>query len=56
MQIRKLFSFLLQIIIGGLAAAFLYILLVEPNLLQKNDTRVVEVRETSTPADTAGRH
>ena len=48
MQIRKLFSFLLQIIIGGLAAAFLYILLVEPNLLQKNDTRVVEVRETST--------
>ena len=47
MQIRKLFYFLLQIIIGGLAAAFLYVLLVEPNLLQKNDTRIVEVRETS---------
>ncbi len=50
MQIRKLFSFLLQIITGGLAAAFLYVLLVEPALLQKNDTRIVEVRETSTQA------
>ena len=48
MQIRKLFSFLLQIITGGLAAAFLYVLLVEPDLLQKGDARIVEVRETST--------
>ena len=48
MQIRKLFSSLLQIITGGLAAAFLYILLIEPDLLQKSDTHIVEVRETST--------
>ncbi|MGB5441492.1 MAG: trypsin-like peptidase domain-containing protein [Gammaproteobacteria bacterium] len=48
MQIRKLFSFLLQIITGGLAAAFLYVLLVEPDLLQKGDARIVEVRETGT--------
>ncbi|MGB5439930.1 MAG: trypsin-like peptidase domain-containing protein [Gammaproteobacteria bacterium] len=48
MQIRKLFSFLLQITTGGLAAAFLYVLLVEPDLLQKGDARIVEVRETGT--------
>ncbi|MCK5481166.1 MAG: Do family serine endopeptidase [Gammaproteobacteria bacterium] len=47
MQIRNIFSFLLQTIMAGLAAAFLYILLVEPNLLEKG-TNVVEFRESST--------
>ena len=46
MRIRNFFSFLLQTIMAGLAAAFLYVLLVEPNLLEK-ETNVVEVRETS---------
>ena len=47
MRIRNFFSFLLQTIMAGLAAAFLYVLLVEPNLLEK-ETNVVEVRESST--------
>jgi serine protease DegS len=46
MRIRNFFSFLLQTIMAGLAAAFLYVLLVEPNLLEK-ETNVVEVRESS---------
>jgi len=46
MRIRNFFSFLLQTIMAGLAAAFLYVLLIEPNLLEK-ETNVVEVRETS---------
>jgi len=48
MRIRNFFSFLLQTIMAGLAAAFLYVLLVEPNLLEK-ETSVVEVRESSKP-------
>jgi serine protease DegS len=46
MRIRNLFSFLLQTIMAGLAAAFLYVLLIEPNLLEK-ETNVVEVQESS---------
>ena len=46
MRIRNFFSFLLQTIMAGLAAAFLYVLLIEPNLLEK-ETNVVEVRESS---------
>ena len=46
MAIRKSFVFFLQTIMTGLAAAFLYVLLVQPELL-RNDERVVEV--TSTP-------
>jgi len=48
MRIRNFFSFLLQTIMAGLAAAFLYVLLVEPRLLEK-ETNVVEVRESSKP-------
>ena len=47
MAIRKSIVFFLQTVMTGLAAAFLYILLVQPDLL-RNDERVVEV--TSTPA------
>jgi serine protease DegS len=46
MRIRNFFSFLLQTIMAGLAAAFLYVLLIEPNLLEK-ETNVVELRESS---------
>ena len=42
MAIRKLLSFLLQTIMTGLAAAFLYVLLIDPELLRHHDT-VVEV-------------
>jgi serine protease DegS len=45
MAIRKFLSFLLKTVVTGLAAAFLYVLLVQPYLL-RNDTRIVEVRET----------
>ena len=48
MQIRKIFSFGLQTVMAGLAAAFLYVLLAEPNLLKQETNNVVEVRETST--------
>jgi len=54
MAIRKFLSFLLQTVMTGLAAAFLYVLLVQPYLL-RNDTRIVEVRETqdeNSPATT----
>lgn len=47
MAIRKSFVFIVQTVMTGLAAAFLYILLVQPDLL-RNEDRVVEV--TSTPA------
>jgi len=45
MAIRKFLSFILQTVMAGLAAAFLYILLIQPELLRTN-TRIVEVRET----------
>ena len=46
MAISKFLSFILQAITAGLAAAFLYILLVQPDLL-RNDSKIVEVRETA---------
>ena len=45
MAIRKFLSFLLQTIMTGLAAAFLYVLLIDPDLLRNNGT-VVEVVES----------
>ena len=57
MAIRKFLSFLLQTVMTGLAAAFLYVLLIDPDLLRDNST-VVEVIESrkgtgpSTAADT----
>jgi len=59
MAIRKLVSFVLQAVTTGLAVAFLYILLVQPDLL-RTAGNVVEVRETpappaaATPAAAAG--
>ncbi len=47
MAFRKSFVFVVQTVMTGLAAAFLYVLLIQPDLL-RNDDRVVEV--TSTPA------
>jgi serine protease DegS len=44
MAIRKLLSFVLQTIVAGLAAAFLYVLLIQPELMQST-TQVVAVRE-----------
>ena len=55
MRIRNFFSFLLQTIMAGLAAAFLYVLLVEPNLLEK-ETNVVEVRESSAAPASEAEH
>jgi len=53
MAIRKFLSFILQTIMTGLAAAFLYVLLIDPDLLRSRST-VVEViespQETTTPA------
>ena len=46
MAISKFLSFILQAITAGLAAAFLYILLIQPDLL-RNNTNIVEVRETA---------
>jgi serine protease DegS len=54
MAIRKFFSFLLQTITAGLAVAFLYILVMQPELL-RNRSSVVEVRET-TAQPAAPRH
>ena len=52
MVFRKPINFILQTIVVGLAAAFIYVLLVEPQLL-KHDTNVVEVTETpATPPET----
>jgi serine protease DegS len=45
MSILKFLSFIAQTITAGLAAAFLYILLVQPDLL-RNSGNIVEVRET----------
>ncbi len=45
MAIRKSLFFILQTIIAGLAAAFVYVLLVQPQLLRTDGT-VVEVTET----------
>ena len=52
MAIRKFLSFLLQTVMTGLAAAFLYVLLVQPYLL-RDSTRIVEVRETPTASSPA---
>jgi len=51
MAISKFLSFILQAITAGLAAAFLYILLVQPDLL-RNDSNIVEVRETTPEQET----
>ena len=53
MAIRKFLSFLLQTVMTGLAAAFLYVLLIDPDLLRDNSmiVEVIESRqETGTPA------
>ena len=50
MAIRKSLLFIVQTVMTGLAAAFLYVLLVQPDLL-KNDDRVVEVTESTTTSD-----
>jgi serine protease DegS len=50
MKIRKFLSFILQTVMAGLAVAFLYVLLIEPTLLN-NNTRIVEVRETVDQVD-----
>jgi serine protease DegS len=49
MAIRKSLSFLLRAVTTGLALAFLYILVVQPNLLH-GVGNIVEVRETPAPA------
>jgi serine protease DegS len=48
MAIRKSLSLLLQAITAGLAAAFLYILVVQPSLLN-NSHHVVEIKESPAP-------
>ena len=48
MAIRKSLAFIIQTIITGLAAAFLYVLLIQPQLL-KNEDRVVDVTESGAP-------
>jgi serine protease DegS len=55
MAIRKFLSFILQTIMTGLAAAFLYVLLVDPDLLRDNGTvvEVVESRQETTAATAA---
>ena len=55
MAIRKFLSFILQTIMTGLAAAFLYVLLIDPELLRDNSTvvEVVESRQDTTVAATA---
>lgn len=53
MPFRKLIHFIGQTVVIGLAAAFVYVLLVEPQLL-RHDTNVVEVTETpAVPPETA---
>ena len=51
MAIRKSLLFIVQTVMTGLAAAFLYVLLVQPDLL-KNNGRVVEVTESTTAQET----
>jgi serine protease DegS len=53
MAIRKSLSFLLRAVTTGLALAFLYILVVQPNLL-RGAGNVVEVRESPAPAAALG--
>ena len=55
MAIRKFLSFILQTIMTGLAAAFLYVLLIDPDLLRDNGTvvEVVESRQETTAATAA---
>ena len=53
MAIRKSLIFLLQTVMTGLAAAFLYILLVQPDLLRDED-RVVEVTASKPHAEQPG--
>ena len=48
MTVSKFLLFLLQTITAGLAAAFLYILLIQPELLQ-HESSIVEVREAAPP-------
>ncbi len=48
MQIRKLLGFLLQTVMAGLAAAFIYILVVEPELIS-GDSRDVELTVSEEP-------
>jgi serine protease DegS len=48
MPIRKSLQFIVQTVVIGLAAAFIYVLFVEPQLLE-HDTNVVEVTETPAP-------
>ncbi len=45
MAFRKSLYFLLQTIMAGLAAAFIYVLLVQPALLH-DDSTVIELTET----------
>jgi len=53
MGIRKSLAFILQAVTAGLAAAFLYILLLQPDLLHR-ETNVVEVRESAAPGAPEG--
>ncbi|MDX2457561.1 MAG: trypsin-like peptidase domain-containing protein [Gammaproteobacteria bacterium] len=53
MAIRKFLSFILQTIMTGLAAAFLYVLLVDPDLLRDNGTVVEVVESRQEPTATA---
>ncbi len=55
MAIRKFLSFLLQTIMTGLAAAFLYVLLIDPDLLRNNGT-VVEVVESPQQTESLPTH
>ena len=51
MAIRKFLSFFLQTIMTGLSAAFLYVLLIDPDLL-RNEGTVVEVIESPQQTET----
>jgi serine protease DegS len=51
MAIRKFLSFIVQTITAGLAVAFLYFLILEPELLHHHSS-VVEVKEAAAPAVT----
>ena len=54
MAIRKFLSFILQTIMTGLAAAFLYVLLIDPDLLRNHSTVVEFIespQETLSPTD-----
>lgn len=51
MTFSKFIRFLLKTVISGLAVAFLYVLVIEPELLHDN-SRVVEFRESGPPPET----